>query len=521
MTRERSTFLQNARPLLLLSLLLAPAVAVLLQAPPRTDTAAAPSTVADPAAPRPALLSGPVTKLLSGNPYVRTSLECSVNVACLEENGVNPWQAEINSVVRISNGCTGVLVNNTREDEMPYVLTAHHCNQPSVGDTLDWTFEFNFQSDSCDDPTETPAPQTIAGATVLAAQGGSNDFALLQLSEPIPAEFGVSHAGWSLEDTPPDSGVVIGHPKQDIKRVTVDADTLTDAVIFWVASFDRGTIEVGSSGAPLFNQKHQVVGVVRSALGIDHGACSGPGMDDNAATILFPKLGVIWNVGNPGERLSDFLDPDSTGAMELMPLDGTGQLLPVELVSFEATLDGNAVLLRWETASELNNAGFEVQHRANEVQYDIAPAAPWDAFAFVEGHGTTELPQRYQYRAENLTPGRHIFRLKQIDFDGAFEYHPEVEVIVEMADRFVVRPAYPNPFNPQAQFRFAVQRPQPVHVDLFDMLGRQVQQLYRGNPSSGQMQVVSIDGSNLPSGTYVIRVRGESFVESQLVTLVK
>ena len=498
----------------LLVLLLALAVASLPQVPPRTETP----------------LSGLPLNLMPGDPYVPTSLSCSINVVCPEDETWRQennwqvdynWQAEVNSVVRISTGCTGVLVNNAREDEKPYVLTAHHCGQPAVGDTLDWTFEFNYQSDTCDDPAETPVPQTIQGATVLAAQGGTNDFALLELAEAIPAEYGVFHAGWSIKDTPPTSGVVIGHPKQDIKKITADADTLTDAVIFWVATFDQGTVEVGSSGAPLFNQDHLLVGLVRSALSIDHDACSGPGGDDNGASILFPKLSAIWNVGEPGERLSDFLDPDSTGATELPSLPGTGSLLPVELVSFEATLDGNAVLLRWETASETNNAGFEVQHIADEATYDVAPAAPWDVLAFVEGHGTTEMAQSYRFRAENLSPGRHVFRLKQIDFDGAFEYSPEVEVIVEMADRFVVRPVYPNPFNPQAQFRFAVQRPQQVRVDLFDVLGRRVQHLYQGTPQSGQMQIVTIDGSTLPSGSYVVRVSGESFVESQIVTLVK
>ncbi len=91
-----------------------------------------------------------------------------------------------------------------------------------------------------------------------------------------------------------------------------------------------------------------------------------------------------------------------------------------------------------------------------------------------------------------------------------------------MVERFLVEPVYPNPFNPQAQFRFAVKRSQQVRVDLYDMLGRRVKVLYEGEPSGGQMHTVRIDGRGLPSGLYVVRfVGGETFVEAQTVTLLK
>ena len=90
-----------------------------------------------------------------------------------------------------------------------------------------------------------------------------------------------------------------------------------------------------------------------------------------------------------------------------------------------------------------------------------------------------------------------------------------------MIERFVVEPVYPNPFNPLAQFRFAVQRSQQVRVDLYDVLGRQVRVLYEGTPQAGQMHTVPIDGSDLPSGMYLVRVAGQSFVKAQTVTLLK
>ena len=127
----------------------------------------------------------------------------------------------------------------------------------------------------------------------------------------------------------------------------------------------------------------------------------------------------------------------------------------------------------------------------------------------------------YSYRIEDLDPGRHTFRLKQIDYDATFEYSPEVEVVIEMAEQFLVEPAYPNPFNPEAQLRFAVSRRQAVRVDLYDVLGHRVQALYEGHLPAGQLQTVRIDGSSLPSGTYVVRLVGETFLDTQIVTLLK
>ena len=187
---------------------------------------------------------------------------------------------------------------------------------------------------------------------------------------------------------------------------------------------------------------------------------------------------------------------------------------PVELTRFDADLDGRTARLVWETASETNNAGFEVQHRPAE-------AGSFAVLGFVEGHGTTLDAQSYSFTVADLTPGRHVFRLKQIDFDGTFEYSPEVEVSVEMPEAYFVSEIYPNPFNPQATLQFAVRQSQQVEVSVYNMLGQRVLDLYRGVSSAGVTQTVQIDGSRLVTGTYVVQITGERFVETQTVTLVK
>ncbi len=459
------------------------------------------------------LLHGTEQSAAKSGASAGTALPCAINVECPEGSG---WGTEIKSVVKISNGCTGVLINNVEEDETPYVLTVNHCGWPSVGQTVNWVFSFNSQTDTCSGP-DGSYTGTISGATVVAASS-AYDFTLLELSEGIPEEFDAYFAGWSIQDDDPSSGVVIGHPKSDYKKITVEDDpiwTSPQSSNILVALFDHGTIETGSSGSPLFDENGDLVGILKASYNLDPVACSGPGGDDNAPQIQFMKLPAIWNVGAAGSRISDFLDPGNTGTSSMPPAPATGANLPVELVSFDAQLDGQAAELRWETASETNNAGFEIQ------QFSTDGAATWEALGWVEGHGTTLEAQTYSYRVDFLAAGTYRFRLKQIDFDGTFEYSPEVEVAVGIPSAYHLSPAYPNPFNPETQFSLSVAQAQQVQVAVYDIMGRRVAMLYDGLIEAQTTRAMMFEAESLPSGLYLIRVLGERFVTSQTVTLVK
>ncbi len=193
-------------------------------------------------------------------------------------------------------------------------------------------------------------------------------------------------------------------------------------------------------------------------------------------------------------------------------LSVNGLLTPVEFVSFTSVVSGSDVSLNWETASETNNAGFEVQVKAGES---------WNALGFVEGHGTTTEVQTYGFNAGDMGVGTHSFRLKQIDFDGAFEYSAELEVAVETPGSHVLSAAYPNPFNPQSNFTLAVAQDQNVTAELFNTLGQRVAVLFDGTVEADQTQTLTIDGAGLASGMYVVRVNGERFNDALTVTLLK
>lgn len=188
--------------------------------------------------------------------------------------------------------------------------------------------------------------------------------------------------------------------------------------------------------------------------------------------------------------------------------------LPVELMAFEATADGPHVQLHWETANEVNNAGFEIQ------AWDRGGAA-WERIGFVEGAGTTLQAQTYGYQVRDLGLGTHRFRLKQIDFDGAFDYSPEVEVTLALGSAYVVTPLSPNPARGAATFELAVREQQHVTVLAYDVLGRRIATLYDGAMPANRTERIRLDGRHLPSGLYFLRAVGEGFAVTRRVTLVR
>ncbi len=194
--------------------------------------------------------------------------------------------------------------------------------------------------------------------------------------------------------------------------------------------------------------------------------------------------------------------------------DGTQDFLPVELTTFDALADGASVRLGWTTASETNNAGFEVQHQApSQVDFSLLD--------FIPGNGTTIEPQTYAFLLQDLTPGIHRFRLKQVDFDGTFDYSPVIEVALDLPGRLFLSEVYPNPFNPEATVSFSTAVTMPVTLTLFDLLGRPVASLFDGISQAQQTHSIRIDGTPLATGTYLLRLDGDGMIETRLVSLLK
>ena len=186
--------------------------------------------------------------------------------------------------------------------------------------------------------------------------------------------------------------------------------------------------------------------------------------------------------------------------------------LPVELTQFEALIDGKQVLLQWATASEQNNAGFEVQQRS---------ASGFETIGFVEGQGTTNNPQQYTYSTTQINAGTFAFRLKQVDFDGTFAFSDEIEVTIDAVQALSLSEAYPNPFNPVTAMTLSVAKGQRVSVDVYNIQGQKVRSLYNDYLAANQAYEIRFEAGSLPSGSYLIRASGDQEIASRLITLVK
>ena len=190
--------------------------------------------------------------------------------------------------------------------------------------------------------------------------------------------------------------------------------------------------------------------------------------------------------------------------------------LPVELTAFDATVDGEATVLQWETASETNNAGFEVQHLGPESEPDA-----WTRVGFIDGQGNTTEAQQYTHRLTDLAPGTHQFRLKQMDLNGTFEYSPSVEVAIEMTNAFELVSPYPNPFRQQATFALRVAEPQEVGIIAYNQLGQRVATLHDGKLAPNTKHMFQLAGQHLASGLYFIQIQGETFRTTERAILVR
>jgi hypothetical protein len=185
--------------------------------------------------------------------------------------------------------------------------------------------------------------------------------------------------------------------------------------------------------------------------------------------------------------------------------------IPVELISFTANASEGLVELSWITATETNNQGFEVQRSSG---------GEFETIAFVEGHGTTTETQTYSYSDRNVNVGSYSYRLKQIDFDGTFEYSDEIEVEVNGPLTFALEQNYPNPFNPTTTISYSLPLKSQVELAIYNALGESVMQLVNEEKSIGSYEV-NFNATNLPSGIYFYRLKAGSFVETKKMVLLR
>ena len=200
---------------------------------------------------------------------------------------------------------------------------------------------------------------------------------------------------------------------------------------------------------------------------------------------------------------------------------GDAGALPVEMTAFDYRLDGTALRLAWGTASETNNAGFDVE--LAELTPGDAPetAAAFRSLGFVDGAGTTAEAQRYTFQTAPLTPGRYRVRLRQVDLDGAAAYSSTLEVSVQAPAVLALETAAPNPARGEATVGFTVPSAGRATVVVYDVLGREVARLFDGRVEAGRRHVATFSAAAQAPGVYVIRLSHGSQARTQRITVAR
>ncbi|MDR0801538.1 T9SS type A sorting domain-containing protein [Fluviicola sp.] len=262
-----------------------------------------------------------------------SSGSCNMNVNCTDGT---PWANQRNGALMLvsgSNGfCSGSLINNTQNDGKPYVLTANHCYSSPAS----WIFRFNWQAAGCTTPGSSPIFSSLSGA-VLRARRTPSDFCLVEITgglvnNTVPASYNPYFSGWDNTGAIPSSAVCIHHPAGDIKKISFDDNPLvisqamgsTEANSTWTLHWDRNTTtEGGSSGSPLFDQNHRIVGQLWGG----GASCSSLNSAD-----YYGRLANSWNPAGSDStnHLKSWLDPNNNGATIVDGYDPAGPAVALD-----------------------------------------------------------------------------------------------------------------------------------------------------------------------------------------------
>jgi len=252
---------------------------------------------------------------------------------------------------------------------------------------------------------------------------------------------------------------------------------------------------------------------------------------NNAEIIKFD--GTNWTVYNSGNsllpqtyRIEDLAFDNydnlwiATQDSGIVIFNENGIVIPVELTFFTSSVSNNNVTLNWQTATETNNQGFQIERRKTQDER----SDDWNSIGFVNGNGTTTAKQSYSFVDENLSAGKYQYRLKQIDFDGTFESSNAIEVEIGIPAKYSLEQNYPNPFNPSTTIQYAISSRQFVALKIYDVLGKEIATLVNEEKPAGSFEIKFNPESSIrnpASGVYFYQLRAGDYVETKKMILLK
>lgn len=187
-------------------------------------------------------------------------------------------------------------------------------------------------------------------------------------------------------------------------------------------------------------------------------------------------------------------------------------LIPVELINFSAEQVENKILLRWLTATETNNYGFEILRSRDLIK--------WDIIGFVSGNGSTTLTLNYSFYDTEIIGNRYYYKLKQIDYNGSYQFSEIVTIDISINNYFLYQ-NYPNPANPTTTITFSIPQKTDVKMELFSITGEKIKEILNDEKDKGIYKMV-INLSNYASGIYFYKMSTKSgYTATIKITLIK
>jgi hypothetical protein len=295
-----------------------------------------------------------------------------------------------------------------------------------------------------------------------------------------------------------------------------DSTTFSGGTPSYVGAYRWVLAETGddfSSATISLSNVSSYAGMVNpSAVSIYHRETPGSG--------TFTPLSTTYNA------TTDELTATVTGFSEFI-VAGDNTPLAVQLSLFSATANRSTALLKWATATETNNYGFEVDRAYRgplsappDTALSAAASTHWDSVGFVHGSGTSTSPKQYAFKDGNLTPARYSYRLKLFDANRHTTFSSTADVVVGLAPRvFSLSQNYPNPFNPTTTIEFTIPEDGRTTLRVYDLLGRQVETLLDQRLKAGEYHQQVFNASRLASGVYfgVLRFNNKQLVKKMLL----
>ncbi len=208
---------------------------------------------------------------------------------------------------------------------------------------------------------------------------------------------------------------------------------------------------------------------------------------------------------------------------------GEANAMPVELVSFTVSYNGRAIILNWETATEVNNYGFEVEKQSStEKNFNINSDEnknKWQKIGFVEGGGNRNAPKKYSFVDNNVSSQTDVvyyYRLRQIDNDGAISYSQIRSITIDQAPKgYFLSQNYPNPFNPTTEIKFSTAKREKVQLKIFDAVGQELETIFEGVVEPNKVTKVNFNASKYSSGVYYYKLITPEWTSSKKMILMK